>query len=90
MSNSDQDTDGAQLQGPTAALEALEEASREPDILTDYRTIAAAFAPEDYRQIVDLAWRHQFNAERLNFKRDIRELQKHVCSRITLAQESDE
>lgn len=90
MSTLGQDADDTRTQGPAAALDALKEVSYEPEILADYRTIAGAFTPDDYRTIIDLAWRHQFNAERLNFKRELRELQEHVCSRIMLASENEE
>jgi hypothetical protein len=90
MSNHDQSDYSAEPQGPTAALDALKEVSREPSILTEYRTIASAFTEDDYKAIIDLAWRHQFNVERLNFKRQLRELQEYVCSRIRLAAENEE
>ena len=69
-------------QSQQGGLLALVEASQDRDILADYRTIANAFDDEDYRTIIDLAWRHQFDNERLHFKREIRELQQYVCSRI--------
>ena len=40
--------------------------------------MSAAFEPDDYEQIIALAWRHQFNDDRSKFKREIRELQEHV------------
>jgi hypothetical protein len=90
MNTPGQGADGPQTQSPIAALDALKEVSYDPEILADYQTIAAAFSPDDYRAIIDLAWRHQFNSERLNFKRELRELQEHVCSRITLASDGKE
>jgi hypothetical protein len=57
------------------------EAGQDPDIVADYHTIANAFTNDDYKAIVDISWRHQFNEERLNFKRDIRELQQDVSRR---------
>jgi hypothetical protein len=77
-------------QGQQGALIALIEVSQDRDIVNDYRTIADAFDDDDYRALIDLAWRHQFNDERLNFKRQIRELQQHVCSRIRLPREPGE
>jgi hypothetical protein len=74
-------------QGQQGALFALIEASQDLDLLKDYRMIAAAFEEDDYQTIIVLAWRHQFDSERLHFKRQIRELQEHVCSRITLTRE---
>jgi hypothetical protein len=67
--------------GRAGALEAMLDASQEADILTDYRSIERGFDQDDYRAIIDIAWRHQFNDDRLNFKRDIRELQQHVSRR---------
>jgi hypothetical protein len=69
-------------QSQQGALFSLIEASQDLDLLKDYRIIAAAFEDGDYQAIIDLAWRHQFDSERLHFKRQIRELQEHVCSRI--------
>jgi hypothetical protein len=62
----------------------LIEASQDLDMLKDYRLITTAFEDDDYRAIIDLSWRHQFDSERLHFKRQMRELQEHVCSRIRL------
>jgi hypothetical protein len=84
MTIPEQDEYATKAQGPAAALDALTEVSHESDILADFRSIAGAFTADDYRAIIDLAWRHQFNAERLNFKRELRALQEHVCSRIIL------
>lgn len=69
-------------QGREGALRALIEASTEADIVSDYTTIASSFTPLDYEAVIDLAWRHQFNVERLNFKREIRELQQHVSQQV--------
>jgi hypothetical protein len=77
-------------QGQQGALFALIEVSQDRDLVKDYRTIADTFEEDDYRTIIDLAWRHQFNNERLNFKRQIRELQQYVCSRIHLTQDTAE
>ena len=74
-------------QSQQGALFALIEASQDLDLLKDYRLIAGAFEDDDYQAIIDLAWRHQFDSERLHFKRQIRELQEHVCSRIRLARD---
>jgi hypothetical protein len=88
MSEMDQANNSDIAQGQQGALFALIEVSQDRDIASDYRTIASAFDEDDYRTIIDLAWRHQFNDERLNFKRQIRELQQHVCSRIPITGES--
>jgi hypothetical protein len=84
----DNNSDVAQRQ--QGALFALIDVSQDRDIVSDYRTIASSFEENDYRTIIDLSWRHQFNNERLNFKRQIRELQQHVCSRISITKESEE
>jgi hypothetical protein len=76
--------------GRAGALEALLDVAREPDIVSDYRTVSAAFEPDDYEQIIALAWRHQFNDDRSRFKREIRELQEHVSQRIITKLEQSE
>jgi len=52
--------------------------------------VSAAFEPDDYEQIIGLAWRHQFNDDRSKFKREIRELQEHVSQRIIAKLEQSE
>jgi hypothetical protein len=42
----------------------------------------AAFEPQDYEQLVALAWRHQFDDDRTKFKRELRELQEHLSQQI--------
>lgn len=79
--------DSDMTQSQQGALFALIEASQDLDLLNDYRRIAAAFEDGDYQAIIDLAWRHQFDSERLHFKRQIRELQEHVCSRVRLSRD---
>lgn len=64
------------------ALEALHDAAHEIDLDGDYRTLSAGFDTKDYEQIIALAWRHQFNDDRSQFKREIRRLQEHVAERI--------
>jgi hypothetical protein len=76
--------------GRAGALEALLDVARESDIVSDYRTVSAAFEPDDYEQIIALAWRHQFNDDRSRFKREIRELQEHVSQRIITKLEQSE
>jgi hypothetical protein len=74
----------------TGALEALLDVAQDLDIVGDYRTVSAAFEPDDYEQIIGLAWRHQFNDDRSKFKREIRELQEHVSQRIIAKLEQSE
>jgi len=76
--------------GRTGALEALLDVARGPGIVTDYRPVPAAFEPDDYEQIIALAWRHQFNDDRSKFKREIRELQEQVSQHIIAKLEQSE
>lgn len=41
-----------------------------------------SFDDEDYRQLIALAWRTQFDEDRLRFKRELRQLLDHVAGRI--------
>jgi len=68
--------------GRAGALEALLDVAREPDMVSEYRAASVAFEPDDYEQIISLAWRHQFSDDRGKFKREIRELQQHISQRI--------
>ncbi|WP_349878827.1 hypothetical protein ABIH81_02485 [Micromonospora sp. HUAS YX12] len=68
-------------QGRNGALAAMLEVCSESDVIEHYRTIASGFDPDDYRTLIDVAWRHQFDDDRLHFKRDIRDLQQHVSRR---------
>jgi hypothetical protein len=77
-------------QGRAGALEALLDVAREPDIISDYRIVTAAFEPDDYQQIIALAWRYQFTEDRSKFKREIRELQEHISQRIAAKLEQPE
>jgi hypothetical protein len=76
------DTDPTAGHGQAGALDAMLSASRDADLVSDYATIATGFDEDDYKAIIDIAWRHQFNDERLNFKRDIRDLQLHVSRKV--------
>jgi hypothetical protein len=76
--------------GRTGALEALLDVAQDLDIAGDYRTVSGSFRPDDYDQIIGLAWRHQFNDDRSRFKREIRELQEHVSQRIIARLEQSE
>lgn len=72
------------------ALEALFDVAQEPGIINDYRSVAAVFGPDDYEQIIALAWRHQFNDDRSKFKREIRELQENISQRVIVKLEQSE
>ncbi|MHC5559292.1 hypothetical protein [Kocuria sp. U4B] len=67
--------------GREGALSAL----REVVEATDRKRFGLAldsFESEDYEEIVRLAWRYQFDEDRSKFKRELRDLQKHVSDRI--------
>jgi hypothetical protein len=72
------------------ALEALFDVAQEPGIVSEYRTVNAVFGPDDYEQIIALAWRYQFSEDRSKFKREIRELQEQVSQRIIANLEQSE
>lgn len=67
--------------GRPGALEALKEVADEAD-RSAYGMAMDSFEPEDYEQIISLAWRHQFDDDRSKFKQQVRELQTHVSDRI--------
>jgi len=69
-------------QGRQGALAALREASQDPRLMSQFRAAEASFEPEDYEQIITLAWRYQFDDDRSRFKRELRELQQQVSRRI--------
>jgi hypothetical protein len=68
--------------GRTGALEALLDVAHELENLGDYKTVSAAFEPDDYEQIIALAWRYQFSDDRSRFKREVREMEEHVRQRM--------
>ena len=68
--------------GREGALEALNEVATDPDIVEQFGIPAAAFQEEDYRQLIALAWRHQFDNDRSKFKRELRDLQAQDTQRI--------
>ena len=67
--------------GRSGALKALEEVASNADRKT-FGIAIESFEPEDYEQLVALAWRYQFDEDRSKFKRELRELQEHVSQRI--------
>lgn len=75
------DADSEASHGKAGALAAMLEASEDADIANDYRSIAHGFDADDYQAIIDISWRHQFNDDRLDFKREVRELQQDVSRR---------
>lgn len=68
-------------QGRAGALAALREVA-EDDFAQQFGVAVASFGPDDYEQIVALAWRYQFDDDRSKFKRELRELQEQVSQRI--------
>ncbi|MGX4658106.1 hypothetical protein ACWCHM_30980 [Micromonospora sp. SCSIO 07396] len=68
--------------GREGALAALNEVAADLDVVKQFGAAAGAFEPEDYQQLIALAWRHQFDDDRTKFKRDLRALQEHVSQRI--------
>lgn len=67
--------------GRDGALSALREVAATADRKA-YALAIDSFEPEDYDEIVRLAWRYQFDDDRSKFKRELRELQTHVSERI--------
>ena len=76
--------------GRTGALEALLDAAQRSRHCRRLPDISEGSGTKDYEQIIGLAWRHQFNDDRSQFKREIRELQEHVCQRIIARLEQSE
>ena len=68
-------------QGREGALAALHEVAEDPE-MSDFAIAAASFEADDYKQLISLAWRYQFDDDRTKFKRELRELQEHVSYRI--------
>lgn len=67
--------------GRAGALAALQEVAETADA-EQYGLAIESFEPDDYEEIVRLAWRYQFDDDRSKFKRELRELQEHVSDRI--------
>lgn len=67
--------------GREGALAALKEVAADAD-RKQYALAIESFEPDDYEEIIRLAWRHQFDDDRSRFKRELRQLQEHVSSRI--------
>lgn len=64
------------------ALAALTEVARDSEIVERFGAPTSAFEDEDYQQLIALAWRHQFDNDRTDFRRGLRDLQAHVTQRI--------
>ncbi len=67
--------------GREGALAALREAADDADA-SRFGLAIESFEPDDYEEIITLAWRYQFDDDRSKFKRNLRELQEHVSERI--------
>lgn len=70
-----------QEHGPSSAIEAMLEAAMRASLVAEHRTAASAMTEDDYRTLVDLAWRYQFD-DRMEFKRAIREMEQIVGDRM--------
>ncbi len=76
--------------GRDGALAALLEAAQSADTERFGRPLLDSFESDDYQDIIDLAWRYQFDDDRSKFKGDFRRLQQHVSERIFARLELDE
>ena len=74
--------DDSWLEGTEGALEALKEVADMPDVNYEYRSVSQAFDDSDYATLVALAWRHQFEDDRVRFKRELRELEQYISRRV--------
>ena len=63
------------------ARDVLLSAARNEGIVAEYPQMADLCTPAILQQVVDLAWRCQFDDDRTVFKREIRELQEYVTQR---------
>jgi len=75
--------------GGDGALAALQEAAETTDAKR-FGLAMESFEPDDYREIVRLAWRYQFDVDRSKFRREMRELQEHVSEQILARLELNE
>lgn len=75
--------------GRPGALAAIREVADAADRMK-FGMAVDSFDPEDYEQLIGLAWRHQFDDDRSKFKRELRELQEHVSERILARLELNE
>lgn len=85
---SDEEATGS-AHGRKGAFAALQEVASTAD-RTKFGIAIDSFEPEDYEQIIGLAWRHQFDDDRSKFKRELRGLQEHVAGRILARLELNE
>ena len=61
----------------------------ESDLITEYPTVLRAMDDTSLRDVVTIAWRHQFDPDRSSFKREIRELEEHVAKRMAQLMETE-
>lgn len=69
-------------QSRDGALAALREVANDPLHEHEYKLARASFAPEDYEELIALAWRHQFETDRTKFKRQFRDMEGRIRQRI--------
>jgi hypothetical protein len=70
------------LESPEGALAAIREAAANHDLRKDFRMASEAFQEDDHRELIALAWRHQFDSDRSKFKREVKGLEQQVRDRI--------
>lgn len=75
-------TENPEHHGRRGALAALLEVAHSPAIQKQFGQVVDSFEPDDYEELIALAWRYQFDNDRSKFKRAVRELQEHVTERI--------
>lgn len=68
--------------GRDGAYAALREVVSDREVASEYPMAIDSFEEDDYRELIALAWRTQFDGDRLRFKRDLRQLLDQVAERI--------
>jgi hypothetical protein len=77
--SSDSDPDSALTHVEARAV--LLEIAESEALKEEFSLVSDSCTSDDLKEIVDLAWRHQFEDDRSGFKKDIKKLQEHVCDR---------
>jgi hypothetical protein len=78
--NGDSDSAEAAL-SLSKARAVLLEIAQDETLREDFSLISDFITPNDLQQIIELAWRHQFDDDRSEFKKAIGKLQEHVCAK---------
>jgi hypothetical protein len=79
-------TQDPDARGPSAAEQALAvmlRGAENSDLREDHELVYAYCDTEVLTKFVDLAWRHQFEEDRSQFKRDLKELQEYVSKKYS-------